>query len=71
MNIKLKIKNWYQGEYIPIDTTGDLVVIGDHRKRHWTSRCLHYVVGFYCREWKWLLPFILALVGTIIAIKKL
>jgi hypothetical protein len=65
MSLREKFIDWYQGEYIPPDNSGNsgLVFLIGHYKRHWSSRLVHTLVEFYLKEWKWLLPFLVALVA--------
>jgi len=73
VNFREKIQRWYEGNYIPPDNRPDspIVFVLGRYKRHWTSQALHWAVDFYLREWKWLLPFVVAIIGTIVAIAKL
>jgi len=70
MNIKHKINNWYQGQFTSDTKRNEYggIEIFDILTHHWTARYLHIIVNFYLNHWKWLLPFILLLIGTIIAI---
>jgi len=69
MWLKEKIAVWYQGVYVP-EPPGSPLLMG-HYRRHWSSRALHACVEFYLKEWKWLLPFLVAVVSVIVAIAKL
>jgi len=73
MNIKQKVNKWYQGEFTSNAKPNGMggFETPDALTRHWTSRYLHIVVDFWRKEWKFILTFILLLIGTIIAIKKL
>lgn len=73
MSLRKRIAKWYQGEYVPPDNPPDspIVIVMSHYKRHWTSRAAHASLDFYMREWKWLLPFVVAVVGAMVAIAKL
>lgn len=73
MSLPERISRWYEGVYVPPDNPPDspiFMVMGRY-ERHWTSRAVHTAVDFYLREWKWLLPFAVAVVGTFAAIAKL
>lgn len=73
MSIKKAIKRWYEGEYIPPDNPpGELIIFfqGTHR-RHWSSRCVHAIIDFSRREWRWLVPLIVSLVVAAVAVVKL
>jgi hypothetical protein len=67
------VRDWYRGEYVPPDNPREsmVVLLIEQYRRHWTSRALHRFVEFYSREWRWLLPFIVAVIGAIIAIVRL
>jgi hypothetical protein len=69
------LDDWWQGEFIPLppnDPNSSFIIfsLGDYC-RHWTSRFAHVVVDFYLKEWRWLLPFAVAVTGAVVAIKKL
>jgi hypothetical protein len=53
------IKRWYQGKPIESD-----FLIGFY-KRHWSAQVVHVLVEFYLKEWKWLLPFLVALAALL------
>ena len=65
MKFKKLLNRWWEGTYIP-EPPGSPLALG-HCKRHWTSTCIHTLVNFYMKHWKWLLPF---LVGLTVAIFK-
>lgn len=67
------LKSWWQGEYVPPDNPpgAPFFFVFGRYKRNWLSRLTHAAVDFYLREWKWLLMFVVAIVGALIAIKKL
>jgi len=73
MSLRDRIAGWYAGVYIPPDNDpgSDIIIVMGHYERHWTSRAVHTAFDFYLREWKWLLPFAVAVVGTIAAVAKL
>ncbi len=66
------IKRWYEGEeYYPFADHPKVPVFpGIRYRRHWSSRLAHIVVEFYLKEWKWLWPLLVAIVGIIVAIGK-
>ena len=64
------IKRWYHGEEYNISSP-ILPIPSVRYKRHWSSRLVHILVEFYLKEWKWLLPFLLALIGIILTIIKI
>jgi hypothetical protein len=64
------IKSWWQGQPEKNDPRS-AIFLTNHSRRHWTSRVAHAVLAFYLKEWRWLLPFIVAFVGAVVAIKKL
>jgi len=53
------ISNWYHGEI----KVHEPPFVGVWQERHWTSRFAHAVVDFHTKEWKWALPFYVALLG--------
>lgn len=73
MTLRKWLRGWWEGEYIPPDNSPNspvFRVLGRYR-RHWSSRAAHKILEFYLAEWRWLLPFIVAVVGAFVAIKKL
>jgi len=73
MGLRERIKRWYVGEYVPPEndpSSGVFFVMG-HDERHWTSRLTHVAVDFYLKEWRWLLPFLVAVVGAVVGLAKL
>ncbi len=72
-SLKERIQQWYEGEHIPYENDPDslMVVIGGWHDRHWTARALRVLVEFYKREWKWLIPVVLTIIGLIIALIKI
>ena len=68
MDLKQKIATWYQGTYVP-EPPGSPFLMGSYQ-RHWSSRMLHMCIDFYLKEWKWLLPFVVAVVSAVVAIVK-
>ena len=71
--LRQAIRDWYNGEFIVPDNPPDSPIfrVMGHYKRHWSSRFVHAVAGFYRKEWKWILPFLVALCGVIIAAAKI
>ena len=63
--VKQTILRWYEGPPIPQDP--DFICVLGRYRRHWSSRLAHAVVEFYLKEWKWLLPFLVLLFGTMVA----
>lgn len=64
------IMRWYDGKYIPPDNPPDssLIFLMGHYDRHWSSRLVHMLVGFYFEHWKWLLPFLVALSSLLLKV---
>lgn len=60
------IKNWYEGRYVPEDNTRSLVFMMGHFERHWTARVARAVAEFHREEWKWALPFYLAVIALVV-----
>jgi hypothetical protein len=65
------IKQWYHGEEYNISTPVLQIIPGIRYKRHWSSRFVHVLVEFYLKEWKWLLPFLLGIIGIVLTIVKI
>ena len=72
MKLKDVIKRWYEGKYVPPDNPPNSIVVFPmgHYERHWSSRLVHAIVKFWVKEWKWLLSFIIATIGLVVAIAK-
>ncbi len=64
------IRHWYEGETTPAGSADDrtLVIIGDRVKRHWSAAIAVAIVEFHRREWKWALPFYLAVLGLLLKV---
>jgi hypothetical protein len=63
--MKAAFKRWWEGEYVPYENEPNLgfVIIAGDTKRHWTAMFARVVWGFFCKEWKWAIGTILAVVG--------
>ncbi len=68
MSLKEKIALWYEGTYEP-EPPGSPFYMGTYR-RHWTSRIVHTCIDFYRKEWKWVLMFVVGVVGLVVALGK-
>ncbi len=53
------ISHWYHGK----GKVSEPPILAIWQERHWTSRLAHAVIDFHAKEWKWALPFYVALVG--------
>ena len=66
------MKQWWEGKYVPPpppDFSGGVVIMSiGHRERHWSARTASAIGTFVAKEWKWVLGFVLAVIG--IALKK-
>ncbi|MFA6312507.1 MAG: hypothetical protein WC681_13580 [Sterolibacterium sp.] len=69
--LRERIKRWWQGELEQLPSGYPILRIVPQYRRHWTSRAAHAVLAFYLKEWRWLLPFLVAVVGALVAIKRL
>jgi hypothetical protein len=67
----MSFRDWYDGKHIPNDPNSPLVFAGGRHQRHWTAKVASVLVGFWLREWKWVIGTVLALIGIIIALKKI
>jgi hypothetical protein len=57
MELRAKIKRWWNGETIFSDNP---YVIGWSQERHWTSRACHAVVHYVRRHHQWLIGLVVA-----------
>lgn len=73
MDLKEKIRNWYEGRYIPYenDPNSSVVIVGGYYERHWTAKFARILVSFYLEHWKWLWGVFLSLLGLYMAYLKL
>jgi hypothetical protein len=71
--MKEKIRKWYEGEFIvhENDHSSGLVFTGGNYKRHWTAKLARVVADFWLLHWKWVFATVFAVVGLILAFKKL
>lgn len=63
--IKAAVKRWWQGRYVEPENdphSGVVFVMGWY-ERHWTARACRAVLGFFGREWRWLIPVTLSGIG--------
>ncbi|HSG92603.1 MAG TPA: hypothetical protein VK999_02745 [Methylotenera sp.] len=59
VRIKKLLRDWYQGE----TKISEPPILAIWSERHWTSRLAHAFIDFHLKEWKWALPFYVALAG--------
>jgi hypothetical protein len=57
------VKRWLEGEFVP-EPEGSPFGMGTY-KRHWTSKVVHLLTGFYLNHWKWLWGATITAVGLI------
>ena len=71
-NIIEKIKTWYKGKYIPPSKnypSGPLIFFDYNRyKQPLLARALKKVWQFWLKKYEWILGFIIAIVGLVVAI---
>jgi hypothetical protein len=66
------VVRWYRGEArVRVDSRANLLVLGLDRRRHWSAAVARLVVGFWMREWKWVLGFGVAVAGLVLGLKRL
>jgi hypothetical protein len=67
------IRKWYEGKSKPYENDPDspVVFIAWDYERHWTSRVAHVVIDFYLREWKWVWGTGIAVIGLLVALRKM
>lgn len=65
MNLRQKIKSWWDGEIKSYDTPG---VVGFYTERHWTSNNAHAILDFYLRNWQWIIGTIIAIILGVMAL---
>jgi hypothetical protein len=71
-NIITKIKEWYRGEFIPAPYDPDSrIARTGHIERPFLAKILGQIGKFWLNHWKWILTFIVAVAGLIVAIIKL
>jgi hypothetical protein len=71
-NLTSKIKNWYQGKYIPPpenDPDSLVVIISPgYYKQPFLARVLRQIGNFWLRHWQWILGFIITIALLVVAI---
>ena len=45
-----------------------VVIVGGRYKRHWTAEFARTCVEFYLLQWQWVIGFLLAVIGALLAI---
>lgn len=65
-----KIRKWYEGEYIPYenDPNSSLVFVGGYYKRSLLANMIRAVLVFHSKEWKWVIPVYLTIVGLVVSL---
>lgn len=61
-----KLAAWYRGEYIPIKADfeqGIVIASGGYYKQPPLAKFLGFLGGWFVREWKWVVGFILGVLG--------
>jgi hypothetical protein len=73
MNLKEKIENWYEGEFVAYenDPNSSVVIIGGSYERHWTANIARSFIAFYLSHWKWLWGFMATVSSLYVAYLKL
>jgi hypothetical protein len=66
-NCKRRITAWYNG----YRDDSFVVIVALDRRRHWTAATAHVVVKFWLCEWKWIIGTVIAVIGLLMAYKKL
>lgn len=63
-----KIKDWYNGTPMEEDFDDDSAMPLLYVEYHWTAKIARSCVAFYLRNWQWIWPFIVSVIGLLIAI---
>lgn len=69
-----KIKEWYEGEYIPYrnDPDSPVVIVGPgHLRRPVLAYMIKWTFDFWLAHWQWVITTALAIIGLIFAIRKI
>lgn len=63
---------WYIGEWAAHknEPGSSIFFIGGDTHYHWTARVARFVVGFFAKEWKWIIGTGLAVCGLLIAVAR-
>lgn len=59
----LKIKKWYQGEYIPYKDIPNTIVLAGYYKRTTSANVIHGIVDYFKKHKTWLIPLLGIIVG--------
>jgi len=71
--MKHVVKRWWQGTYVPPENdphSGIIFVLGSY-ERHWSSKAAHVLAKFWLKHWQYVISTCIAVVGILIALKKL
>ncbi|HCE3215928.1 hypothetical protein [Vibrio parahaemolyticus] len=60
----VRIKTWYQGESVlkEIGSPGNILLLGIANQRHWTAKVVGCLVGFFTKNWQWLIALLAPLI---------
>jgi hypothetical protein len=72
MNVRGKIRVWYEGTFVPYENDPDdlVVFIGGAYRRHWTAKIARAITQFWLDHWQWAIGTVLAICGMAIALLK-
>jgi len=74
-SLRIKIKKWYRGKYIPPptnDPNSPLVVISPgYYKQPLLAKAIGQIGKFWLNHWQWILGILLTIVGLVVAILML
>lgn len=61
-----QLKLWWEGKYVPPQSTDYVIVLQGSYERHWTSKAAHRAADFWLKYWQWCMGFGLAAIGVIL-----
>lgn len=68
-----KISKWYEGEFVPYEneTNSPLYFVGGYQKRTPSARIARWLVEFWLKDWKWIIPTVMSAIGLLVAYQSL
>jgi hypothetical protein len=70
-NLHRRIKNWYEGEFIPYENDPNLniFILGGNQEIHWTAKIARWIISFWSEHWKFIITILVAVTGLYLKLK--
>jgi hypothetical protein len=73
MIVFARIFKWYEGEFVPYknETNSPLYFVGGHQKGAPSARLARWLIEFWLKDWKWIIPTGMSAIGLLVAYQSL